>query len=127
MVIIHSIAETIPPGPNIVQSQIDTNLVSSFPKNMNPEQPNFFPTLVISKSSVTIETPISHSQLSEIYFGPDGEVLPLGLIAIEEIPQPDTHLSQTHFGGDLYLYQSFPQSFPSSFVDPIAIQFPIIF
>ena len=46
---------------------------------------------------------------------------------IEEIPQPNTPLSQTHFGGDLYLYQSFPQSFPSSFFDPISIQSPIDF
>ena len=50
-----------------------------------------------------------------------------GLIAIEEIPQPNTPLSQTHFGGVLYLYQSFPQSFPSAFVDPIAIQSPVDF
>ena len=106
VVTIHSIAETIPPGPNVVQSQIDPDHVSSLPENLNPkvEQPEVVPTSVIPQSFVAIETPISHSQLSEIYFGPEGEVLPHGLIAIEEIPQPDTPLCQTHFGGDLYLY-----------------------
>ena len=102
---IHLVAETIPPGPNVVQSQIDPDPVSSLSANLNPEieQPEFVPTLVIPQSSVAIETPISHSQPSEIYFGPDVEVLPPGLIAIEEIPQPDTPLIPTHFGGDLYL------------------------
>ena len=90
--------------------------------NLEIEQLGIFPTLVIPQSSVAIETPISHIQPSKIYFGPNGEVLPPSLIAIEEIPQPDTPLSPTHFEGDLYLYYSFPQFFPSNFVDPIAIQ-----
>ena len=111
VVTIHSIVETIPPGPDVVQSKIDPDPVSSFPAHLNPEveQLEVVPTWVTQQISVAIETPISHSQPYEIYLGPDGEVLPPGLIAIEEIPQPDTPLSQTHFGGDLYLYQSFPQ------------------
>ena len=111
MVTIRSIAETIPPRPDVVQSQIDPYPVSSLPENMNLkfEQPEVVPTLIIPQSSVAIETPISHNQPSEIYFGPDGEVIPLGLIAIEEIPQDDTPLTPTHFWGDLYLYESFPQ------------------
>ena len=83
MVTIHSIDETIPPRPDVVQPQIDPDPVSSFPENMSPEQPKVVPTLVIPQSSVAIETPISHSQLSEIYFGSDSEVLPPGLIMIE--------------------------------------------
>ena len=60
-------------------------ILSSFPEHLNPEveQPEVVPTLVIPQSSVAIETPISHSQPPEIYFGPDGEVLPPGLISIE--------------------------------------------
>ena len=52
---------------------------------MNPEveQPEVVPNLVIPQSSVAIETPILHNQPSEIYFGPDGEVLSPSLIAIE--------------------------------------------
>ena len=40
---------------------------------------------------------------------------------IEEIPQDDTPLTPTHFGEDLYLYESFSQSTPSIFVDPFQI------
>ena len=109
VVTIHSITETIPPGPDVVQSQIDSDPVSSFPENLNPEQPEVIPTLVTSQIFVATKTPISHSQPSEIYFGPDSEVLPPRLIAIEEIPQRDTPLSPTHFWGELYLYQSFSQ------------------
>ena len=106
MVTIHPISETIPPRPNVVQSQIDPDHVSSFPKHLNPEveQPEVVPTLVIPQTSVAIESPISHSQPSEIYFGNDGEVLPHGLIVIEEIPQDETPLTPTHFGGDIYLF-----------------------
>ena len=129
MVTIHPISETIPPGPDVIQSKIDTDPVSSFPAHLNleVEQPEVVPTLVIPQISVAIETPISHSQLSEIYFGPDGEILPPGLIVIEEIPQHDTPLTPTHFGEDLYLYQSFHQPFPSTFVDPVSIQSPVNF
>ena len=84
MVTIHSITETIPPGPNVVQSQINPDPVSSFLENMNPEQPEVVPTLVTPQISVAIETPISHSQQSKIYFGPDSEVLPPGLIAMKK-------------------------------------------
>ena len=106
MVMIHSIIETIPPGPEVVQSHIDPDPNSSLPESLNTEseQPEVVPALVTPQISIATKTPISHSQLSEIYFGPDGEVLPPGLISNEEIPQPDTPLSQTHFGGDLYLY-----------------------
>ena len=106
VVMIHSIIETILPRPEVVQSHIDPDPVSSLPESLNPEseQQEVVPTLVIPQSYVATKTPISHIQPSKIYFGPDGEVLPLGLIEIEEIPQPDTPLSQTHFGGDLYLY-----------------------
>ena len=85
---IHPISETIPPGPDVVQPEIDLDPVSSLPEYLNPKskQPKFFPTLVIPQISITTETPISHSQPSEIYFGLDGEVLPPILIAIEEIP-----------------------------------------
>ena len=123
VVMIHSISETIPPGPDVVQPEIDPDPVSYFPEHLNPEvvQLEVVLTLVITKISVTIEPPISHSQPPKIYFGPDGEILPPSLIVIEEIPQDDTPLTPTHFGGDLYLYQSFPQLFPSAFVDPIPI------
>ena len=36
VVTIHPIAETIPPGPDVVQSQIDPDPASSLPENMNP-------------------------------------------------------------------------------------------
>ena len=88
MVTIHPISETIPPRPDVVQPQIDPNPVSSLPEPLNPkvEQPEVVPTLVIPQSSVAIESPISHNQPPEIYFGPDSEIIPPGLIAIEEIP-----------------------------------------
>ena len=71
MVTIHLISETIPPGPDVVQPKIDPNHVSSFPEHMNPEieQPEFVPTLVIPQISVAMESPISHNQPPEIYFG----------------------------------------------------------
>ena len=80
VVTIHSVAETIPPGPDIVQSHIDPDPVSSLPEylNLESEQLEVVPTLVIPQISVTTETPISHSQPSEIYFGLDSEVLPPG-------------------------------------------------
>ena len=81
--------------------------------------------MVIPQISVAIESPISHSQPPEIYFGPDSEILPPGLVVIEEIPQDETPLTPTHSGEDLYLYESFPQSSPFAFVDPVPIQTPV--
>ena len=74
------------------------------PEHLNLEvvQPEVVPTLVIPQIFVAIESPISHSQPPEIYFGPDGEILPRGLITIEEIPQDETPLTPTHFVEDLY-------------------------
>ena len=86
------------------------------------ERPEGVPVSIALQSIVAIESPISHSQTPEIYFGPDGQILPPGLISIEEIPQDETPLTPTHFGEDLYLYESFPQSFPSAFIDPSPIQ-----
>ena len=96
-------------------------------ENLDPEVERLevVPELVIPHSTVAIESPISHSQPHEIYFGPDGEILPPGLILIEEIPQDETPLTPTHFGEDLYLYESFPQSPSSDFVDPVHIQIPV--
>ena len=37
VVTIHPISETIPPGPDVVQPQIDPDPVSSFPEHLNPE------------------------------------------------------------------------------------------
>ena len=37
MVTIHPISETIPPGRDIVQPEIDPDLVSSLPEHLNPE------------------------------------------------------------------------------------------
>ena len=110
MVTIHPISETIPPEPDVVQPEVDPDPVSSLPVNLNPEveQPEVVHPLVIPQFSVAIESPISHSQPPEIYFGPDDEILPPGLISIEEIPQDETPLSPTHFGEDIYLYESFP-------------------
>ena len=63
VVMIHPISETIPPGPDVVQPEIDPDLVSSLPEHLNPEvvQPEVFPTLVIPQSFVAIESAISHS------------------------------------------------------------------
>ena len=44
---------------------------------------------------------------------------------IEEIPQDETPLTPTHFGEDLYLYESFSQSTPFTFVDIPPFQTPI--
>ena len=84
-VTIHPISETIPPGPDVVQSEIDPDPVSFFPEHLNleVEQLEVVPTLVIPQIYVVIGSPISHSQPPKIYFGPDGEILPLGLITIE--------------------------------------------
>ena len=53
--------------------------------NLEVVQPKVVPTLVTPQIPVAIESPISHIQPPEIYFGPNGEILPPGLIAIEEI------------------------------------------
>ena len=81
--------------------------------------------MVIPQIFVAIESPISQSQPLEIYFGPDSEILPFGLIAIEEIPQDDTPLTPTPFGEDLYLYDSLSQSTPSAFVNLPPFQIPV--
>ena len=49
IVTIHSITETIPHGPDVVQSQIDPDPISSLPTHVNPEveQMEVVPTLVI--------------------------------------------------------------------------------
>ena len=124
VVTIHPISDTIPPGPDVVQPEVDPDPVSFFPEHLHPEVElsEVVPKLVIPHSIISIESPISHSQPPEIYFGPDGEILPPGLISIKEIPQYETPLTTTHFGEHIYLYESFPQSPPSSFVDPVPIQ-----
>ena len=127
MVTTHLISETIPPRPDVFQLEIDPDPISFLPEHMNPEveRSEVAPALVIPQISVAIESPILHSQPPEIYFGPDNEILPSGLIAIEEIPQDKTPLTPTHFGEDLYLYVSFPQLTPFAFVDPIPFQTPV--
>ena len=123
MVTIHPISEMIPLETDVVQMEVDPDPVSSLLENMNPkvEQPEVVPPLVIPQFSIAIESPILHSQPPEIYFGPNSEILPPGLILIEEIPQDETPLTPTHFGEDLYLYKSFPQSPPFAFVDHVPI------
>ena len=56
MVTIHPISETIPPGPDVVQPEIDPDLVSSLPEHLNPEVERLevVPTLVIPQISVAI-------------------------------------------------------------------------
>ena len=85
VVTIHTISETIPLVPNVVQPKIGLDPISYFPEHLNPkfQQPEVVPALVIPQIVVAIESPISHSQPPEIYFGPDGEILPPGLIVIE--------------------------------------------
>lgn len=128
VVTIHLISETIPPEPHVVQPEVNPDHVSCFPENLNPEVERLtvVPPLVIPQFSVAIESPISHNQPPKIYFGPNGEILPPSLISIEEIAQYETPLTPTHFGEDIFLYESFPQSPPSAFVDPMPIQIPII-
>ena len=65
--------------------------------DLEVEQSKFVSVLVTPQSIVAIESPISHSQPLEIYFGPDGEVLPPGLISVEEISQDETLLTPNHF------------------------------
>ena len=82
MVTIHPISETIPPEPDVVQLEVDPDLVSFFPEHLHPEVelPEVVPKLVIPHSILAIESPISHSEPPEIYFGPSSEIIPPGLI-----------------------------------------------
>ena len=68
-------------------------------ENLDPkiEKPEVVSILVTPQSIVAIDSPISHSQSPEIYFGPDGEVLLPGFILIEEISQDNTPLTPNHF------------------------------
>ena len=68
-------------------------------ENLDPEveQPEVVSVLVTPQFIVAIETTIPCIKPPEIYFGPDGEVLPPSLISIEEIPQDKTPLTPTHF------------------------------
>ena len=118
MVTITPTSETIPFEPNVVSLEINLDPVTSLSENLNLEvqQPEVVHTLVTPHISVVVETPITHTEPPEIYFGPDGEILPPGLIAIEEIPQEDTPLSPTLFGEDL------PQSFPTAIIDFASFQ-----
>ena len=62
MVMIHPISETIPPRPDVVQTKIDSDPVSSFPEHLSLEvaQYEFVPPLVIPQISVAIESHIYH-------------------------------------------------------------------
>ena len=85
MVTINPISDTIPSKPDIVQLEVDLDPITFCPAQLNPEveRPKFFPILVAPQSIVAIESTISHSQPPKIYFGPDGEILPPGLISTE--------------------------------------------
>lgn len=124
---IHQISETIPPEPDVFQLESNPDLVTFLPKHLHleVERLKFVPILVAPQYIVAIESPISCIQPLEIYFGPDDEILPPGLISIEEIPQDETLLTPTHFGVDLYLYESFHQSPTSAFFDPVSIRVPV--
>lgn len=79
------------------------------------------------QSSVTIESSsLPQSLPPEIYLGPDSEVLPPGLILIEEELQEETTPSTpTHFGSGLHLYHYFPRLTHSAPIDPFHSQIPI--
>ena len=56
-----------------------------------------------------------------MFYEPDGEVLPLGLIAIEEeLEEDSTPGTPFHFGSGLYLYPNTPDFFAS--FDPASFQ-----
>ena len=71
MVTIHPISETIPPGLDVVQSEIDLDPVSSLPEHLNPEVVHLevVPTLFIPQISIAIKSPISQSQPLEYTLG----------------------------------------------------------
>ena len=81
--------------------EVDLDPISFLTEHLHPEveRPKFFPVSVAPQYIIAIESPISRSQPPEIYFGPDEEILPPGLILIEEIPQDETPLTPTHFQG----------------------------
>lgn len=77
---------------------------------------------VTPQTSVTIET--STSSIPKIFNGPDGEVLPLGLIVIEEELEEDpTPGTLFHFGARLYSYPNTPDFFAS--FNPPSFQVPL--
>ena len=56
-----------------------------------------------------VETsPLPQSQTPKIYYGHDVEILPLGLIYIEEECEEETPKTPTRFGPGLYLYPHTP-------------------
>ena len=64
---------------------------------------------VYPQTSVTIETsPLPQDQIIEIYYRPDGEILPPGLISIEEEPEEETPRTPFHFRIGLHLYPHTP-------------------
>jgi len=68
---------------------------------------------------VNIET--SSSLTPEIFYRPDDEVLPAGLIDIEEeLGEHSTHGTSFHLGTGLYLYPNTPDIFAS--FDPASFQ-----
>ena len=74
------------------------------------------------QTSVTIET--STSPTPEIFYVPDGEVLPLGLIAIEEeLEEYSTPGTPFHFGIGLNIYPTTPNYFATS--DRATFQVPV--
>ena len=44
----------------------------------------------------------------EIYYGPNGEIIPPSLISIEEEPEVESPKTSLHFGTELYLYPHAP-------------------
>ena len=67
-----------------------------------------------------------HNQTPEIYYRPDGGILPPGLIAIEEEYEEETApRTPTHFGPGIYLYPCFPQLTYTTPLDPVYFQNPV--
>lgn len=88
------------PKPKVVQ-EIHPKPIVLLPKHLDPkfEQPEVVPIpkddrLDYPQMFVIVETsPLSQSQTPKIDYGPDGEILPLGLIAIEEEFEKETSAS----------------------------------
>ena len=79
------------------------------------------------QSSITIESSsLPQSLPPEIYLRPDGEILPPGLISIEqETEEETTPTTPTNFGSRLHLYPYFPRLTHTTPVDPVHSQVPI--
>ena len=116
--------------PELVQLEVDPKPIFILPEHLDPEfeqQEVVLVQLFDPQPSINVDSSTLLQILpNEIYLGPDSEVLPPGLISIEEeLQEEKTPSNPTYFGSGLHLYQYFPHLTDCASTDPFDSQIPV--